>query len=586
MRREQQTPAVFGDERAEPAVSQRLDALATRGIRSLEGDGGWIALCFLSIASIAVGLYLSRRTTFFLDEFSFFENSSEGFAPGVLLAPHSGELALLPQVLYTGVLDVFGPDYLVFRLIAVLGSTMVASFTYALLRPRLGGAIALAPALVLLFFASSTAGLLSPVGIPLTYSVAASLAALYALDRGGRYSDPLACFCLVVASAWWTFGTAASAGVGVGLIARRESRRRVWIAVLPLVLVAVWYLLRSHFVGVSDPGGNVPKASDLLQLPVWAVRSLAAAVAATTGLYYDFSPGARGGFVDTSFGAPILLALVALAALRLRGVRPTRTLITCVSMLLCFWLFADLVQKPGVREPGLDRYVYVAAPVLYLVVAELLGGSRWRPSAAALILAGAVLALGTHLYLLRDYSSYLRDTSANVRADLTAIELARDRLPPHFVPTAGQIGDTVTYFVGYFGTAQKYLAAADEHGSFAYTLRELSTAPETARENADQVLANALALKAAPARQTTRRGCRVAGGSGFRLPRGGAVVRSARTGSLALRRFGDSYTAAVGQLAQRRFIALRIPADVAAQSWYGQLSAGGRVMVCPLADRG
>jgi hypothetical protein len=102
-----------GPASADTGVASSAASIGVRAVRSLDGGAGWLALGVLIYVSIALSLYLTRETTFHFDEINFFENSSKGFAPDILLAPHNGELALLPQLIYTSVLEVFGPNYLI-----------------------------------------------------------------------------------------------------------------------------------------------------------------------------------------------------------------------------------------------------------------------------------------------------------------------------------------------------------------------------------------------------------------------------------------------------------------------------------------
>jgi hypothetical protein len=377
----------------------------------------------------------------------------------------------------------------------------------------------------------------------------------------------------------------------------RDRWRRAWVPGIPLGLTALWYLLRSHFVPVATAGEATAQAVNLLVFPNFAARSAAAVVASVSGLDFDFSPSATSPRdFDPSLGLPLLVALLLVTFLRVRRAPPTRTLWTCISVLLSFWLLASLIVG-GERVPELGRYVYPAAPITFLALAEIFRGVRPSPAAVAAILVAAVLALGANLYDLRGTGEYLRAWSGQVRADLTAIELARAHVRPSFVPTSGEIGDPI--FAGSV-TARKYLAAANRNGSFADTVSELAAAPESDRQEADRVLAEALGLKLTLFSRPPGSRCRTVDGSGFRLPRGGATLRSMTGGTVSVRRFGyafagpfaingvnqpQDYTASVGTLAPRRFEALRIPRDAAPQPWYGQIAGGGPVTVCPFTVR-
>ena len=144
----------------------------------------WVVLA-LAIAAFAVlALHQTRGTTFYVDEVNFFQ-SSHGLEPRWLLAPLNGHLLALPRAIYAICFWLFGPAYLPFRIIQIAGVALVIVLFFAFARRRIG-AVALAPALVLLFFGSSWETVLSPIGIPNIWALAAGLGALLALERGDR----------------------------------------------------------------------------------------------------------------------------------------------------------------------------------------------------------------------------------------------------------------------------------------------------------------------------------------------------------------------------------------------------------------
>ena len=105
-----------------------------------------------------------------------------------------------------------------------------------------------------------------------------------------------------------------------------------------------------------------------------------------------------------------------------------------------------------------------------------------------------MLAVVSNLnYLDRSAQSY-EQTSDLIKADLGAVEIARDTVDPAFVLTE-QLAGTAYVHVA----AGNYLTAADEFGSPADTPAEIAAAPEPAREAADRVLAGALGLRVSPA---------------------------------------------------------------------------------------
>jgi hypothetical protein len=117
-----------------------------------------------------------------------------------LFAPNNGSLVAVPLLVYRAVFVWFGPDITVLRVILVLLELLCAALFFVLVRPRVGDWIALGATTLLLFLGSGWL-LVTTVGITLYLAVAFGLAALIALERGGRGADVLACVLLVLALA-------------------------------------------------------------------------------------------------------------------------------------------------------------------------------------------------------------------------------------------------------------------------------------------------------------------------------------------------------------------------------------------------
>jgi hypothetical protein len=586
---EQAAPAATTTNRASGRALARASGWATRAVRALETtSAGWIALAVTMAAAGIVFLLLTRGTTFWIDELYFFAGD-KGFDPQYLLAPHNGQLILVPRLIYAAVFKLFGPDYLVFRLIELAGVLLVAGLVYALARRRVGGALALAPAVLLLFFGSSWSVVLPATGIINVYCVAAGLAAILVLEDGGRWADPVAALLLAISLSCWSPGLAFAAGAAVLILRQPDRWRRLWVAAVPLGLFALWWVTKPGLEGPLYGYGVGAKASNVLLIPNFIVDSTGSTLAALTGLNYGFSQPAvalAGPTPDYAWGP--VLALLALAALvvALRRSRPSRWPWHWFAVLIVFWVSTALVALPALRTPSTGRYLYVVAAVLLVLAAAAVGPVQPRPRLVLIGFAATLLALGANVAMLRDGGIYLRSYAKKARADFTAIELARRYVSPTFVPTTGSIASPLVIPATVAGT---YLRAVDRIGSFADTLPELRSAPEADREEADQILAQALGLHLAPAAPRSRAsGCRRAPASagaapGLRLPGGGALLRSAgrRPARISLRRFASSFTISLGSLAPRRYYSLKIPTDAAGDPWRAQLVPAEPIAACP-----
>ena len=137
--------------------------------------------------------------------------------------------------------------------------------------------------------------------------------------------------------------------------------------------------------------------------------------------------------------------------------------------------------------------------------------------------------------------------------------------------------------------AGSYLSASDKFGSPAYDEAELPSAPESARQGADRVLATALDLRLDPTKLSPAQArlCRPldsgAGAAPVTLPPGGVILRGAGSAPAAvgLRRYATTETPVdLGKLADGRAAVLAIPPDRSDVPWQLQPPAAGALEVC------
>lgn len=218
--------------------------------------------------------------------------------------------------------------------------------------------------------------------------------------------------------------------------------------------------------------------------------------------------------------------------------------------------------------------------MVLLVAADLLRGVKLERRLVIPALAVVVAAVASNLLFLHEsYESYER-ISRLERADLTAVEIARDTVKPGLILSEG-IADT-----GYVPVeAGAYLSARDAFGSPAYTEAELEAAPEEARIPADKVLAAALGVELAPGAPSSH-GCQVlqpttAAPAVVELPPGGGLLRADEGASIEvdLGRFADDFPVQMGPLSSG-WNRLAIPTDLSRRPWRAQLSGSGAVTIC------
>ena len=265
--------------------------------------------------------------------------------------------------------------------------------------------------------------------------------------------------------------------------------RRAWVALVPIVLYALWWL------GFGSEAENNASFDNLLGAPEYVVEGFGSSIASLLGLATS-----REQFPITSlnWGVPLLLVALVLAGVRLRRLgRVPRWLLVTLAIAVAFWALAGLNTTIG-RGPDAGRYQYVGAILLLLVAAELLRGMRIPRVGVIAALGVSALATLSNVSLLEDYSNALAGLAGQQRAGLAAVELARDPVDPGFLLTQENSD------VDYLGEldAGSYISAVDSYGSPAYSPAELAAAAELSRAAADKVFAAALGLELAPGAPT------------------------------------------------------------------------------------
>jgi hypothetical protein len=544
----------------------------------------WLVLLAAMAAYGALALWITRGTTLFIDEVNTF-TGDRGFDLDALLAPLNGHFVLSQRLIFATDFKVFGANFLVLRLVEVGGAALAVGLFFELARRRIGGAAALAPAVLLLFLGSAWELNFVVSGIGNVYAVVAGLGAFLALERQDRRGDVLACALLVVAIASFTLGLAFVVGAAVLVVLQGRSWRRLWIAAVPLALYAAW-LIWIRAVYVPDHG-EIQNFHiwNVLLIPNFLANEASTVAGALAGLNYNFQPrDILWLFGTDSLYGPLLAALATAAlVIRLRrGPRPP-ALWALIAVLVAFWVSLAMGYDASIgRTPTTVRYVYAGAFMVLLVGAEAARGLRFRRGALVLLYAITALALGANLARLRDATHFYRSFATSLRAQLTAVDLARGRVDPTFVVQPPAVFSAPV-------KAGPYLAAAERAGSPGYSPAELTHQDEGTRATADRVLVEALRIAVAPARpHESVRNCRHLSGPGsaliVRVKPPGVRLGPSTAGVLALGRFATVAAVPVGSLQARRVVDLRIPADRSKRPWRAVVTpAPASLVVCDLS---
>lgn len=549
----------------------------------------------LAAVSAALLLVLGSRLTFLLDDWEFLVYRP-GFTDEAILGPHNEHIVVLPILIYKALLATLGMESaLPFRVASTAMFIISVALFFVYLRRRVGDWLALAAAASILFLGAAWEDLLWPFQIGYFGSMACGLGMLLALDREDRRGDVTACVLLALAVAFSSLGLpfVVAAAIAVATGARAAWLARAYVVGVPLALFALWWLGWGREADTSISLANIATA------PLFVIDGFASSIASVLGLA---TPRDEDTIAALDWGRPLLAAAVVLAGWRLWTLgRVPRGLLIVGGLALCFWLLAGINEKPG-RTATASRYVYVGAIFSWLIAAELLRGVRlpWRGLLA--VFAVTALAVASNLsYLRESYQSY-KGTSDLERADLGALEIARETVDPSF-----RLDEDIaqTAYVGI--EAGPYFAAVDDYGSPAFTPAEIATAEEPPRVAADIVLSRALGITFTPQAEAggpagpapVVLGEAVAGSgpeSGCLeldpappdspwvvvLPPGGAVIEArSDSAEIRLRRFAtESFPVEAGTVRPGRAAALAIPPDLAAQPWQLELRSSGASRIC------
>ncbi|MFI5123056.1 MAG: hypothetical protein ACHQJ5_09175 [Vicinamibacteria bacterium] len=525
------------------------------------------------LASAALLLYLTRNITFLLDDWEFLLYR-RGFNAHVLLDPHNEHLHLLPILVYKALLELFGMDSArPFQVASTATFLASAALLFAWLRGRVGEWPALAATVLVLFLGAAWEDLLWAFQIGYFGSMAGGLGALVALRRETPGADLVACALLVVALAFSSLGIPFVIGAAVAVATGPGWRGRLYVLAVPAALYALWWL------GWGHTAANHISLHNIANAPLYLLDGIASALSSLLGLA---TPRDEAGVGAYDWGRPLAVFALALAAWRLHRLGSVpRWLWVVGAIAVSFWALSAINQIPG-RDPSSSRYQYVGTIFVLLIAAELLRGITLKLPALVLCTGVIAVAVLSNVSFLDQSAGSYEQTSDLIKADLAAVEIARDTVDPGMVLTNDLAGTAYVHV-----PAGLYLSAADAFGSPADTPDEIAAAPENARAAADRVLAAALGLDVVPAERGGAENCAEldpAGSSATtELAPGGAVVRGSPGGDveLRLRRFADAtFPIGAGKIAGSESVSIAIPEDRSSRPWQLQVTGHGPVAVC------
>ncbi len=444
-------------------------------------------------ALLAIGAFLlwtTRGFTFLQDEWDFIQFRLNWDATA-FLNPHNQHLLATDLVVYKLLFATAGVgDYLPYRVAGVTIHLGCVALLFEVARRRIGTALAAAVALPVAVLGCGWYVVLNPFNMQWSLSLASLLAIVLLLDRTGRRYDVVISLLVLLALASSSFGVPVTVGVAAYTLIEPGRRRSHWVWLVPLALYGAWYL------GYGMDASRAP-GYELTLSPVYLFHVVAGAVGGLLGIPLGAEEIPMrtvlvgGAHLLTLLLAGLLVLILAKPSVRTRPSRvlpqrsrPSPRLALALSTCFAFWLLLT-VSRGYLDSPYATHYAFVGVVLLILVGLELTSGLQLSPRVR--IAAAALLGVSTLLNVaaLTHYADLRRADSQVVRAQIGALQLARETVPPDFKPNSDpeQAPSVV---------AGPLLASLDRLGSKpGFDAGEIAAAPRPARAAADAVLAAA-----------------------------------------------------------------------------------------------
>ena len=439
-------------------------------------DPWLLALAGLLLATFVLLAYLGRGTVFQYDDWDYWQ-MSQSYAPASLLDHYNGQLSVVPKLVWFTTTHLFGGgEYAPFRIGGVLMHLVTLAGIFAVLRPRVGPAVALAALLPLALVGGASLTLLMAntyhyFGLPVLWLVWS----IVALDRGTRGGDIVACVLLVLSVLTSSMGLTPIAAVTAYLLWREPQWRRLWIVAVPVLVFVVWFALE------RPEQRDEVTFGDVLRVPIYIAEG------AATGLarYLSLSP----------FAATLSMAAIGLWvwAIAVFGRRLDRGAVALAAGAATFWALISIGRGPETM-PFSPQYLFPDIALAAMAVVLLATGAAAlltrRAGLVALVLGAAFALPSAQMYA--DEARPDRAEGEAIRAGISAVNLlAEDD------PAAAQAIDpplTVRRDIDYEGDVYvRRLAEGREPIGVAPSA--IASQPESFRAEVDRFLAQGIGAR-------------------------------------------------------------------------------------------
>jgi hypothetical protein len=406
-------------------------------------------------------LWLTRTFTFYFDEWTFITTAPD-WTVATYFEPHNEHPSILFQLVYAALLHTVGlRSYLPYMALLLIAHGANVVLLFELVRHRAGDLAGVGAAALLLVLGAGWEDLLWAFQMAWLASVAFGLAALLVMDRRPALAAGFLGVSLVFSAIGLFFAVAATVQLALTPEGRRDLRCLAPVA----VALGAWYVAFGRFANHPNPQ---PTAANLLLDPLYALWGLSQSAAGVIG---------EGGWV----GIPLLVIAVLAVAWRWRRHGADAFAIGVVAGLVAFYLVTGLTRAQlGVQQSGASRYVYVAAVLWLILLADAARSLPWRGTWRPALVALLFLACFNSAALLFSFVTARTVLMAWEQADYAA--LSAERGDPCLNDAAG-----VDPLVMPFVTPAQYYRAVDhfgdpatlpitDHAAFAATIARIRKA--------------------------------------------------------------------------------------------------------------
>lgn len=365
-----------------------------------------------TVAGVGWILYVDRHLSFFGDDWTLVAAARNAW-PGMLFSAYNGHWILVHGLLYEALFVTVGlHSYLPYLLLMLTAHATSVVVLFVLIRRRAGAVLALMAVAILLLYGAAGEDLAWAFEIEFIAPVAFGLVALLLLDspNAGMRRGAMAAALLTLGMASSGMGIVMFIAVAVELALDPDRRRLLPVLLPPAVIYGLWYVLVGHRTSI---GPSLTLAT-ITSLPEFVRHGLAPATAAVFGL----SP---------RLSTVVMLAtalFVAWAWWRRRRVG-SRAVGPLVALISEFVLIGLTRSQLGISEGASSRYLYTAAVLILLVVADALSEFPARRLVLAPLLCVVAVSVWLNANQLVVFASGRSDFATRQTDELRTFEAYR-----------------------------------------------------------------------------------------------------------------------------------------------------------------